>query len=132
MWDLPGLGIKPLSPALVGGSLTTAPPGKSLIRYFFFFSLGIVEFWRLSLLSRHMLFTHREACQSEREGAGARAPEAAPGGAGQGSEGVGAAEAEGAGPGALAQGEVGALMTAERAHRSHRRELGRKRPRGLS
>ena len=60
-----------------------------------------------------MLFAHREACQSEREGAGARAPEAAPGGAGQGSEGVGAAEAEGAGSGALAQGEVGALTTAE-------------------
>lgn len=81
-----------------------------------------------------MLFAHREACQSEREGAGARAPEAAPGGAGQGSEGVGAAEAEGAGSGALAQGEVGALTTAENVGRQviHRRELGRKRPRGLS
>ena len=29
MWDLPRPGIKPVSPALVGGSLTTAPPGKS-------------------------------------------------------------------------------------------------------
>ena len=28
MWDLPGLVIKPMSPALVGGFLTTAPPGK--------------------------------------------------------------------------------------------------------
>ena len=28
MWDLPGPGIKPVSPALAGGFLTTAPPGK--------------------------------------------------------------------------------------------------------
>ena len=30
MWDLPGPGIKPVSPALAGGFLTTAPPGKSM------------------------------------------------------------------------------------------------------
>ena len=29
MWDLPRPGIEPLSPALAGGFLTTAPPGKS-------------------------------------------------------------------------------------------------------
>ena len=28
MWDLPGLGLEHVSPALVGGFLTTAPPGK--------------------------------------------------------------------------------------------------------
>ncbi|KAJ8787736.1 hypothetical protein J1605_022767 [Eschrichtius robustus] len=28
MWDLPGPGLIPLSPALAGGFLTTAPPGK--------------------------------------------------------------------------------------------------------
>ena len=28
MWDLPGPGIEPMSPALAGGFLTTAPPGK--------------------------------------------------------------------------------------------------------
>ena len=28
MWDLPGPGIEPVSPALAGGFLTTAPPGK--------------------------------------------------------------------------------------------------------
>ena len=32
MWDLPGPGIKPVSPALEGRFLTTAPPGKSLCR----------------------------------------------------------------------------------------------------
>ena len=30
MWDPPGPGIKPVSPALAGGFLTTAPPGKFL------------------------------------------------------------------------------------------------------
>ena len=29
MWNLPGSGIKPISPALAGGFLTTGPPGKS-------------------------------------------------------------------------------------------------------
>ena len=30
MWDLPGPGLEPVSPALAGGFLTSAPPGKSL------------------------------------------------------------------------------------------------------
>ena len=30
MWDLPRSGLKPVSPALAGRFLTTAPPGKSL------------------------------------------------------------------------------------------------------
>ena len=30
MWDLPGPGLEPMSPALAGRFLTTAPPGKSL------------------------------------------------------------------------------------------------------
>ena len=34
MWDLPGPGLEPMSPALSGGLLTTAPPGKSL-KFFF-------------------------------------------------------------------------------------------------
>ena len=29
MWDLPGPGLEPVSPALAGGFLTTAPSGKS-------------------------------------------------------------------------------------------------------
>ena len=29
MWDLPGPGLKPVSPALAGGFLTTVPPGRS-------------------------------------------------------------------------------------------------------
>ena len=31
MWDLPGPGLEPMSPASAGGFLTTAPPGKSLL-----------------------------------------------------------------------------------------------------
>ena len=34
MWDLPGPGIKPVSPALAGGFSTTVPPGKSLFLLF--------------------------------------------------------------------------------------------------
>ena len=30
MWDLPGPGLEPMSPALAGRFLTTAPPGKPL------------------------------------------------------------------------------------------------------
>ena len=31
MWDLPGPGLEPVSPASVGGLPTTAPPGKPTI-----------------------------------------------------------------------------------------------------
>ena len=36
MWDLPGLGIKLVSPVLAGGFFTTEPPGKPpmMIAYF--------------------------------------------------------------------------------------------------
>ena len=34
MWDLPGPGLEPVSPALAGGFLTTAPPGKPLAHLF--------------------------------------------------------------------------------------------------
>ena len=41
MWDLPGPGLESMSPALAGGFLTTAPPGKS---QFFFLFLLLEEF----------------------------------------------------------------------------------------
>ena len=43
MWDLPGLGIEPVFPALAGGFSTTGPPEKSTTVFetlscdFFFF-----------------------------------------------------------------------------------------------
>ena len=33
MWDLPAAGLEPVLPALAGGFLTTALPGKSLGMY---------------------------------------------------------------------------------------------------
>ena len=33
MWDLPGPGLEPVSPALAGGFLTTVPPGKPTTRF---------------------------------------------------------------------------------------------------
>ena len=34
MWDLPGPGLEPVSPALAGGFLTAAPPGKPFSEFF--------------------------------------------------------------------------------------------------
>ena len=34
MWDLPGPGLEPVSPALAGRFLTTAPPGKPYTDFF--------------------------------------------------------------------------------------------------
>ena len=39
MWDLPRLGLEPVSPALAGGFLATLPPGKALVFFFFFFKV---------------------------------------------------------------------------------------------
>ena len=37
MWDLPRPGIKPMSPTLAGGLLTTKPPGKPLCPLIYLF-----------------------------------------------------------------------------------------------
>ena len=45
MWDLPGPGIEPVSPAMAGGFSTTAPPGKPAFHFFtdlFFFYLKYI------------------------------------------------------------------------------------------
>ena len=47
MWDLPGPGLEPASPALAGGFLTTAPPGKSCRSCFNAF-LGKVQCWLMT------------------------------------------------------------------------------------
>ena len=42
IWDLPGPGLDPISPALAGGFLTTGPPGKPYMTVFeLWFSQGI-------------------------------------------------------------------------------------------
>ena len=50
MWDFPGPGLEPLSPALAGGFLTTAPPGKSPPPCIFENPHGIVTNMSLLLL----------------------------------------------------------------------------------
>ena len=52
MWDLTGPGIEPVSPALAGGFLTTASPGKPSM-YFYFILFFLTSFlcifkWLLS------------------------------------------------------------------------------------
>ena len=42
MWDLPGPGHKPLSPALAGGFLTTVPPGKPKMWFLMSFCIGVL------------------------------------------------------------------------------------------
>ena len=41
LWDPPDPGIEPMSPALAGGLLATAPPGKSRVFFFLFFFFNI-------------------------------------------------------------------------------------------
>ena len=43
MWDLPGPGVEPVSPALAGRFFTTGPPGKSS-HWLFFFHLYLFIF----------------------------------------------------------------------------------------
>ena len=45
MWDIPGPGLKPVSPALAGGFLTTEPPGKSLFIIFYAKISGVLGFF---------------------------------------------------------------------------------------
>ena len=47
MWDLPGPGLEPVSPALAGGFLTTAPPGKSQ-EHFLIAALPAACHWHLA------------------------------------------------------------------------------------
>ena len=42
-WDLPRPGLKPVSPALTCGFLTTAPPGKPSLWFFFISSISFLR-----------------------------------------------------------------------------------------
>ena len=46
MWDLPRPGLEPVSPALAGGFLTTAPPGKP--HTFYLLTHPLVDIWVVS------------------------------------------------------------------------------------
>ena len=47
MWDLPGPGLEPVSPALAGGFLTTVPPGKPHSDKFLNYNIFICFFFLL-------------------------------------------------------------------------------------
>ena len=80
MWDLPGPGHKPVSPASAGGLSTTAPPGNFLhskvsfyMQLFFFFPLqyaGLSLLWPLPLWSTgsgrtgSAAMAHRPSCSA--------------------------------------------------------------------
>ena len=51
MSDLPGPGLEPVSPALAGGFLTTAPPAKSRFFYFKLISLFIFLFTQTKIMN---------------------------------------------------------------------------------
>ena len=56
MWDLPGPGLEPVSPALAGGFLTTAPPGKPSLLF------NLLSFAKFS---KKKMFFQKEDTKSE-------------------------------------------------------------------
>ena len=69
MWDLPGPGLEPVSPALAGGFSTTAPPGKPqyicllfliylFIQSFIYISMDSCVFYTLGYNLNTMLFIY--------------------------------------------------------------------------
>ena len=62
MWDLPGPGLEPVSLALAGGFLTTAPPGKpkpNKLFFSFFFLKEFLYFYYLFLAVLGLRFCAR-------------------------------------------------------------------------
>ena len=52
MWDLPGPGLEPVSPALAGGFLTTVPLGKlsCTFKISFYYLLASIDFVDKSMI----------------------------------------------------------------------------------
>ena len=53
MWDLPGPRLEPVSPALAGGFLTIAPPGKSWSRIIIIFLINEFIYLFLAVFGLH-------------------------------------------------------------------------------
>ena len=71
MWDLPGPGLEPMSPALAGGFLTTAPPGKSqdLTLYYVYllsFSPNGYAGKMFNILAKCLTFSSLKTVETER------------------------------------------------------------------
>ena len=56
MWNLPGSGIEPISPAFSGGFFTTEPPGKPPSNFMLLFNLCVL-FTAVSLSTNLLLLT---------------------------------------------------------------------------
>ena len=64
MWNIPGLGIKPVFPALAGGFLTIGPPGKSILHFLKRKWLTLVFFFPLySDLGMEVAVTQLQPCR---------------------------------------------------------------------
>ena len=79
MWDLPRQGLEPVSPALAGGFLTTAPPGKSLStcfnrRYFSSKFLRGILFFKILFIYLFMAVLGLRFCAGAFSSCGKRGP----------------------------------------------------------
>ena len=59
MWDLPGPGLEPVSPALAGEFLTTVPPGKPTI---YFLNIGVFNLWGIGLITKTFPVAYALVC----------------------------------------------------------------------
>ena len=67
MWDLPGPGIEPVSPALAGGFLTTVPPGKSLeLDFYFLYFLSCCQLYHVCHVVSGVGCTFKEVGESKK------------------------------------------------------------------
>ena len=64
MWELPGPGLEPVSPALADGFLTTVPPGKPPINSFLLGSISIMLIIHVACLPcvRSQYSVPRDSC----------------------------------------------------------------------
>ena len=63
VWDLPGPGLKLVSPALAGGFLTTVPPGKSEIAFLKYTQTHTHTLERIDTFSVLIIPTHKHGTQ---------------------------------------------------------------------
>ena len=65
MWDLPGPGLEPVSPALAGGFLTTVPPGKPIMGFLKSILTTVFHYHLFSLQFYVFYFRHLKTCSEE-------------------------------------------------------------------
>ena len=68
MWDLPGPGLEPVSPASAGGFLTTEPLGKSIAPFILFLKIYIADVYLKVLLKTDLFSFYSRSCSAAFEG----------------------------------------------------------------